>query len=979
MSSNFDHLFPKLNSAQKIAVETIEGPLMVVAGPGTGKTQVLAMRVANILKKTHMRPRNILCITFSKSGALSMRQRLRDIIGPDAYGVTVDTIHGFCNSIISQNPIVFEQWSALKQISDVERYRELNKIIDQLLPDCVLVNKKSPYMRTRDIIGRISQLKREGVTKKEDLKRVVDEYEQIMATKSREGTKAQKKNLIMARKFREFIEVFHKYQEMLEATGRYDYEDMILRVVDALRQEDWMLAGLQEKYQYILVDEFQDTNGAQYQFIDILTMDPTGDNQPNLCIVGDDDQAIFRFQGANLTNILSFYSCYPKAKVITLETSYRCSQPILNAASSLISHNTERLIGRIEGLSKNLVSAVDTSKILQPKLILSSSDRTEPWVIADIVQEKIDKGIKRNEIAILVQTNAELQPIYDVLKTKNIPVRLSGKMDMLLHPLVLQTLCILRAVKNPEDSILFSSAIGCECFSCHPADIAQIRLISRENKELSLFKLLLNLDKENDNVSGDLRDSEKIINARDTILLLNTQLASRTLLGSLEHLLKETGLLTSSDGGSMDVLDFSALQEFFEYAKDRTKENPSLSFEEFLSDMDYFENAGYSDLRLSYDIPHLTQDGVQLMTAHKSKGLEFNTVILANFREGKWDKRRNPPSLSIPEDLLFGWEKDQKSYEKNQDERRVAYVAMTRAAQDLLFTCSKELTTGNSMKSVSPCSFFAEAGELEEFEQAIDDGIQSTLLSVPIRDFDDEMKSYLRNRIEHFAFSPTALNDFLEDPQLFLERHLLLVPQEKSDHLAYGNAVHHVLAIWANSGKEGNILSLEEMQNEISNHLKTQEHLTKKDVERLEFLGYESLKKYYKDCLQEPYPIVGHIEYSVRAHLEDIPLKGKIDRIDLLEQNSSNVRIVDYKTGKPKSSKQCEDLGYKRQLVFYALLLELGTPFSPKEYVLDFIGQEEDDPIQRAFEISSEDKEELKELIKKVWKKITNLDFTSID
>ncbi|MCK5017925.1 MAG: UvrD-helicase domain-containing protein, partial [Candidatus Peribacteraceae bacterium] len=257
MSSNFDHLFPKLNSAQKIAVETIEGPLMVVAGPGTGKTQVLAMRVANILKKTHMRPRNILCITFSKSGALSMRQRLRDIIGPDAYGVTVDTIHGFCNSIISQNPIVFEQWSALKQISDVERYRELNKIIDQLLPDCVLVNKKSPYMRTRDIIGRISQLKREGVTKKEDLKRVVDEYEQIMATKSREGTKAQKKNLIMARKFREFIEVFHKYQEMLEATGRYDYEDMILRVVDALRQEDWMLAGLQEKYQYILVDEFQ--------------------------------------------------------------------------------------------------------------------------------------------------------------------------------------------------------------------------------------------------------------------------------------------------------------------------------------------------------------------------------------------------------------------------------------------------------------------------------------------------------------------------------------------------------------------------------------------------------------------------------------------------------------------------------------------------------------------------------------------------
>ncbi len=397
-AGSFEKDFAKLNEQQVSAVTHTDGPLMVVAGPGTGKTQVLALRTANILRTTQMNPWNILCLTFSKSGATAMRNRLREVIGSDAYGVTVNTIHGFCQDIISSHPQVFEDWSSLTQISDVERYRSLNKIFDQLLPGLLLLNPKSPYARTRDILGRISQLKREGVTDKAELERIATEFDDQMASKSKEGTKVHERNLQTAIKFREFVTIFHKYQEMLIETGRYDYEDMILNVTQALCQEDWLLASLQERYQYILIDEFQDTNGSQYALLDLLTTDPTGDQKPNFCVVGDDDQAIYRFQGANLTNILSFRDRFPEAPVVTLTKSYRCTQPILDSAESLISNNTERLVGKIENLDKHLIA--DTKEMgSPPTMLIAASDMSEPWMIADLCDQRLRDGIDPNEIA----------------------------------------------------------------------------------------------------------------------------------------------------------------------------------------------------------------------------------------------------------------------------------------------------------------------------------------------------------------------------------------------------------------------------------------------------------------------------------------------------------------------------------------------------------------------------------------------------
>lgn len=978
--SLFLEQYARLNEAQKQAVDTIEGPVMVVAGPGTGKTQVLSLRVANILHTTQANPRNILCLTYTTSGATAMRERLRSLIGAAAYGVSINTIHGFCNDVIGKNPHVFENWDALEQISDVEQYRELNKIIDSLMPDLELVNAKNPHGRTRDILGRISQVKREGKTLA-DLQRVAYEYEVEMSGKSKEGTKAHEKNMSSAQKFKDFVLLFGKYQEMLKETQRYDYDDMILNVLQALEQEDWVLQTIQEQYQYILVDEFQDTNGAQYKVIEKLVTPRTADDRPNIFVVGDDDQAIYRFQGANLRNILNFRNRFPEAPIVVLATSYRCTQEILDAAGKLISHNTERLVGTIPGLLKDLHSGSGKPHGEEPRLIRGPSDALEPWLVADLVEEELHAGTPFSEIAILTQTNAELHPLYDVLKARGIPVQMDGKVDLLSQPLVKQSISVLRAVNELSSNPRLSAALSCACFGCHSADLGRLFLLAR-NKEAHIQALLLELDDSASETNlQPWHNREALIHARDTLFSISQQRENRTLVGTLEHILKECRLLPDpADKENFDPLDFAALQSFFDYIKIRSYEVTSFGFDALMNDIELYVDGEYG-LRLSFTLPHLTQEGVQLLTAHQSKGLEYEVVILPNFRDGHWDKRRNPPSVSIPEDLLFGWQTTQKQFEQNQDERRVAYVAMTRAKRRLVFACCMEITTASKPREVSPSGFFAEAGNLPEEQRNVKNPeFASTLLLPPAIVFDSAYEAFIRHRLKDFRLSVTALNHFLEDPMLFLELDILQKPQVKQSSLVYGNAVHAALRRWGMSVQDGLPLSQAQFISEFDNYLVDREILTEKERRNLMKMGQDNLPRYYQQRLAEHVPTVYRVEHPINAYLGDIPLKGKIDRLDLEHPDSARISLIDFKTGRPKSEGQIrEEADYFRQLAFYAVLMEYGMPlYQPIAYTLDFIGEGTEHPVQRTFIIADAEKKELEHVIRAVWAKVQALDFTPV-
>lgn len=978
----------RLNPEQKLAVDTVEGPVMVVAGPGTGKTQVLAMRVASILKKTQARPSNVLCLTFSTAGATAMRERLRELIGSDAYGVTVDTVHGFCDGIIRKNAPTFSEWSAGNAISDLEKYKVMMRIINEVSGSSALINPKNPYDRIPAILGRISDCKREGKTL-EDLKKVAGEYDSIMAEKSKKGTKVHEKNLLQAKKFHEFIDLFRRYADHLHEESLYDYDDMILNVLKALQEEEWLLVSLQERYQYILVDEAQDLNGAQWKVIERLTTYDALPHDPNFFLVGDDDQSIYRFQGANMEHLIGFRDRFPKAPIIVLTTNYRSTQPILDAAGKLIAHNEERLIARMPDLKKDLKAFSEEEGIV-PALLRPPSDTAETWLIADICEDRIASGIPPEEIAVLVQTNGELFPLYDALRARSIPVVLQGKSDLLTHPIVVQALAILRCIESISDDA-FVHAIACESFGCHPADIARVIAVARQEKRKFTDILL-----QDDLAELGLTHPEVILAARDILFDLQQKQESRSVLQTVEAVLREPKL-GGDDTRALDPLDLAAIEAFFQYVKKRCLDHPFLTLLAFMDDLKFYADKGFSRLRLSYQMPHLVSAGVQLLTAHQSKGLEFHTVLLAGFREGHWDERSNPSGLSIPEDLLFGWENEQKRFEKHQDERRVAYVAMTRAKRELIMLCPKEFSVGERARPIAPSAFFAEAGPLPENEGILKHPEESSLLLLrPKREVDEELQAYLRERIASFSLSPSSLTAFLENPEEFRRVHLLRQPEQLEEKsiraLAYGSAVHWALKEWASARKAGKESDVTKFLADFEWHLSEKNILTQHQRDDLFSQAKIDLPKYVAARLHNSTPCIYSIERDYAARLGDIPIKGKIDRIDTASVNSGDAIVIDFKTGKPKAPgairggieagaiSRTSDGANFRQLVFYALLLEQAEPLlTPQAFCLEYIGERGDEPISRQFSVTDQEKDSLRVLIHDVWKKIIALDFTPLD
>lgn len=981
--NSFEHHFSRLNDAQRTAVETIEGPVLVVAGPGTGKTQVVAMRVAHILKRTQMKPYNILCLTYSVSGATAMRERLRSIIGPDAYGVTVTTLHGFCNTQVIQSfPEVFHDHSPLEHVSDIERFEMMNSIIDTLPVDAAIVNPKNRYGRTHDILSRISQMKREGYIP-ESLHDIATSFREEMASKSREGTKAHARNIRRSRQFDEFLLLFAAYELRLREKDLYDYDDMLLFVVRALKEEHWMLATLQERFQYILVDEYQDTNGAQNALIEALTTIPH--QVPNIFAVGDDDQAIYRFQGASVRTMTDFIRRFPEAPVITLTESYRSTQEILNAAGSLISFNADRLASAVQGINKTLVSRIAKPKGETPQLFRPASDAVEGAAIAEHIQAFLSSGISPREIAVLTRTNDELIDLYNSFKSNDIPAQMGGKLDLLQQPNVRECIALLRAIDDIGSDALCAAALAVPTLGCHPADLGYMWARQREENAarrtdgrpwLPLSDLLLSLDVPDERVDrASLRAADTLIRVRDMLHTLSQNRTTLTLPALIERAMKQSGLLPSSPDG-VRPMEYAALQEFYEHVKNRCQATPSFTLSDLLREIDCRERYG---LRLGFTVPHLVDDAVQLMTAHGAKGLEFDVVILSSFREKHWDHKRPSGGLALPDHLLFGAEDDLAL----EDERRLSFVAWTRARRHLLFSCPLQITRGERQHDCSPSQFFSEGGGLPETTYDLRDqskamALLRTSLSCVV---DEELKTFIRKKLQTFELSVTALNNFLSSPEKFFWEDLLAIPRSKEAHFAYGSAVHAALLEWGRHMKKGTLLPLSDLLDSFSSTLSTHEVITEKDRKHWLHIGSQSLPRYYHERLSAP-SIIGGLEKRLTARMGDIRLKGFLDRFDLYHETGKNVHVIDYKTGTPKTGKQVqEDYGGAtyRQLVFYKLLSELSPEFSgyeATEFSLDFIGEQEHEPRRLTFEIPSTDVRSLRDLIAEVWEKINAFDFS---
>ncbi len=1000
--------YENLNPEQKEAVDSIEGPVMVIAGPGTGKTQILAIRIGKILLDTDTQPENILCLTYTDSGAVAMRKRLLKMIGPDAYKVNIHTYHSFCNQVIQDNLGIFEK-SSLEAISDLEAISLLRKLIDSFKKGNPLKRYRGDiYYEAKNLRHLFSSIKREGWDKKAMLD-AIEEYikdlpfnDDFRYRVNGRGHKVGdlkeaeiEKETESMKRLAQAIEEFDNYQKLMKDRQRYDFDDMINWVIKAFEENKLLLATYQEQYQYILVDEYQDTSGTQNKIVELLI---NYWDEPNIFVVGDDDQSIFRFQGANVENMLSFKNKFPSIKTIMLTRNYRSVQPILDISKTLIDKNKERLINHIEGLSKVLIA--ENSKLKNilhaPKIVSYQSPREEMIGITIEIEDLIQKGIDPKRIAVIYKENKYGEDLTEFLKSRSIKYYSKRNMN-LLDLNFIKKIIILFEYLDAEMDTPFSGdeklfeILHFDWFNIKPLEIAKLSIENNERrykKEVSGFRNLI--QQKTNSVATSLFEanlSPELARAGLFIENLISSIPNKTLQSLFEEIIQESGML----GTIMQSIDspwqLQLLTAFFDFIKEETKKDPTLNLLGFVELLQMMKK---ENLKLPVVQIGGNEKGVNLLTCHGSKGLEFEYVFFAGCNATYWEsKRAQNTGYKFPKSLFVS----NTTSTSDEELRRLFYVAITRTEKHLTISYANHKEDG---KEIEPTMFLEEirsAHQLTEENKELD---ENTLASFSLVQFTkiisptiERMDADIVDRaLDKFSMNVTALNNYLSCPLEFYYKNLIRIPSPKNETLEFGSAIHYALESFFTKMKDDPNKNFPAKNILIDDYIiylyKHRESFTKQEFERRMEYGKEILDKYYDQKISSFSKIVS-VERNIRNVLVDgIPLKGKIDK---MEFDGHKVNVVDYKTGNPtnakaklKNPKHDPPYGgdYWRQAVFYKLLIDNNDQgkYQVISTEFDFVEPNEKKEIKpEKVTITPDDLEQVRSQIKFAWEKIQARDF----
>jgi DNA helicase-2/ATP-dependent DNA helicase PcrA len=1005
--NNFSAEFKRLNPAQRRAVETIEGPVMVIAGPGTGKTQVLTTRIAQILQKTDTEPGSILALTFTESAAKNMRERLVKLIGRTGYYVQISTFHAFCQEVINTHPEYFPIERDSEPLSDLERYELFETIFDELpLENIRPIN--TPYFYIKDAVRGISDLKREGISTKEYEQLLKDWTSELTSQKENLSKTAWQKEHKQLLKNQELLQVFTAYEQSLRTNRRYDFDDMIALVVEAFENHELLLREYQENLQYFLVDEYQDTNTAQNSVVDLLAsfwQEQTG--QPNVFVVGDPHQAIYRFQGASIENMLGFVKRYQTAKVITLETGYRSPQKIYDLAAQLITENKLQL--KTKGININMGGKLESPHGGGQAVELSSapSQVLEAVQIAEQVKALLKKGVPAPEIAILYRYNADRLGLAETFDTWQIPYEVEGGGDALQEQVIQQLLTLFTVIfqlRDASESELLYEVLHYpwlrEKFKLDPLVVMKVARAAGKAR-VPLFELVDNGPKTINAHNGEHQltaSALKPLRACFFRLRVWSELdAQKTFPQWFEIVLTESGFLPWLLNQDGKVFLVTVLNSLFSEIKKLVSHNHHFKLANFLRAIELIRD---HKLQITIEDLNVRRQAIHLSTVHKAKGREWEHVFLAQVIDKKWGNNRKRELIKLPEAILQNTNLSDK--ERNEDERRLFYVGLTRAKKQAYFSYPETLVSEGQSRDSTPSMFLTEIQEADpkgklvrvvEHQQVQDQADQylvKLLKPTNVLITEGTQKTYLRWLLDHFRWSTTALNTYLRDPEEFLHYNLLRVPRAKALQFAFGTAVHAALEkYYANLLQTGKFLPLKDLQESFGQALKG-EVLTKQEfADRLQH-GQEILAQYHQHYQSETVnPLLVERFFGsgrTKVVLDDILLTGRIDRIDWLDKDQKKVKVVDYKTGRVKSDNEIEGKtgklsereqslpesirgAYKRQLLFYKLLTELDRTFPYKvvEGEFDFIEPNQSGKlVRRRFVLKDEDIQDLKNLIKEV-------------
>lgn len=980
--STFQKAYQLLNPQQKKAVDQIEGAVMVIAGPGTGKTQMLTLRIAKILMDTDTQPENILALTFTEAGVTAMRKRLVSIIGPTAYRVNIFTFHGLSNHCIQAYPDSFPHLINSTAITEIEQV----EILETIFSENSFAKIKSfadPFVYLSAAKSAITDLKRENITpdrfeeilteQARDLEQIDDLYNEKGRYKGQ--MKGKYKTLFKElEKNQELLQVYRQYQERLRNQSLYDFEDMLLELISQMESDDDFLIQLQEQYHYFLIDEHQDTNRAQNKIVELLA---SFHDNPNVFAVGDEKQAIYRFQGASLTNFLYLKQNYPEAEVISLSSNYRSSQVILDSAHSLIQNLP--LPSLDLPLRDNLVAELKSSEA-RVEIIDTADHYGEYYLVANSIQQAISAGVAPSEIAILSRTNSDLHEMMRVLKQVGVPFVLKASQNILADLNLQKFITLLRVITNPGDNTQLFKTLIMDLADLHPLDIFRLQALGKENKT-SYWQTL---------ASADLTDPAWI--EPDQLRSWYEKMVTWTKAANNQHpdetftmLLKESGLLEQvlTDTKLVEALD--RLVTLFHHLRAKQAQRPNFTLSDFVNFIDLIEK---HNLKIGGSVSTGQTEAVQLMTAHGSKGLEFDRVYILNCFDQKWGKSYSGGArFKLPYDYMGTVVSADLVDDKDGDERRLFYVALTRARSHVTISYSNTKLDGRDQ---SPSRFISELDQdlitkpdASEFEADWAENRHQVLEPIKQDQLSPDEKRLglvpvVQELLDAQGFSVSALNNYLRCPWKYFFRNLLRIPETKTQSLIFGSAIHESINTWIRQGRpdERKLLDF------FSSYLDTVP-LTEAEKTELKAKSKEVLPRYYQEKMTK-WPDKLRTEQKILGvGLEpDIKLTGKLDL--MIPISANEYRVVDFKTGKVKSRNEIEgktqnsDGDIKRQLVFYQLLLDRfqGGKYKMKEGVIEFVEPNDSDKLKsEAFVISPEETKELEVVIQQCAGEIRNLEF----
>jgi DNA helicase II / ATP-dependent DNA helicase PcrA len=879
-------ILENLNPAQKEAVLHKNGPLLIIAGAGTGKTRVLTHRFCHLIQNENIDPESILALTFTEKATVEMQERL-DVLLPYGYSeLWVKTFHGFCDAVLRERGLEIGLDTAYQILTqtDVALFLKKHLFSFELNYYRPLGN---PLRFLTGLVTHFGHLRDEMISPEVYLKHAENQVKKAEDDAEKEE----------AEKLLELAKAYVHYDELLVKEGVLDFATLQYLTLDLFRKRPSVLKEFQNRFQYILVDEFQDTNTAQNRLVELLS-----EKHRNVMVVGDDDQSIYKWRGASLSNIMQFEERFPETKKIVLTENYRSTQPVLDMSYKVIQNNNPFRLETREGLSKQLVSNVaDSPKV--PHIIHFENYQEEVKFVVEHIQRYVqeNKDVSYKDIAILVRATNHALPFLDGLKRAAVPTYFSGAQGLYQRPEIKDLMAVLRSISNPFDDIALFRMLSMPIFGFESEYLVSLLQKARSSSS-ALLKTLRQAQKTPDLFSVIDNSLDKFLALFENLQKSVKDQATSQILG---FFMKESGYLQALQNNDspesieqlQNIATFSQIIRTFE----ETQGSPRL-----IECLDYLQSRHEMGDRSSPAEEDLDADTVKILTIHAGKGLEFDTVFMVDLVQNRFPSINRRDPFEVPSELMQTPIDEQASH--LHEERRLFYVACTRARKHLFLTYSDYYDGKRRWK---PSIFIKEA-----IETKIPDLSQETSPSIAVaNDLEDQpLLIKMDQTFRPLKLSFSRIDAFKRCPLRYKFQYIYHLAEPMSHSLSFGSSIHNALNVFYQDLKHGKKPSLDLLKDLFEKHWIPLGYTSPAHLQARKQQGMEILERFY-ETQQENWVIPAFLERPFTLKIPSgLRISGRIDRIDRLSDGT--YEIIDYKTGRLKEQKAVDkDL----QLSIYAL------------------------------------------------------------